>query len=139
LLKPLKKKEPTMKTITTLAAFLVAFVGAAIATDSDEQVLTLPTQMMHYGVFPTAVEQPVPVLPDSIAGAAGYVLIQFDIASNGRLSNITVLEASDEQLAKFARVMVRSWVYSNTGPTVTATQPIVFEAGSQNPILLALR
>ena len=128
-----------MKTITALAAFLVAFVGATYATDSNEQVFTLPTQMVRYGTFPTALEQPVTELPQSISGKDGYVMLQFEIAESGRLSNITILETSDEQLAKFSRVMVRRWVYANPGQSMTAIQPIVFEAGSLNPVLLALR
>lgn len=127
-----------MKSITLFAVVLTAFCSVANAAPSDA-IQDLPAQVIQYGAMPAPVEQSIPVLPTSIAASDGYVLMRFEILESGRIANIEVLEASDAQMAKFSRAMVRRWSYDNPGESVVALQPIVFEAGSQRPLLLASR
>lgn len=127
-----------MKSITLFAVVLTAFCSIANAAPSDT-IQDLPAQVIQYGSLPAPEVQPIPALPSSIADSDGYVLMRFEILASGRLANIEVLEASDPQMAKFSRAMVRRWSYDNPGESVVALQPIVFEAGSHRPLLLASR
>lgn len=127
-----------MKTTTLIAAFLTAGLGIANA-DIRDTIQDLPPQTIEYGSMPSAVEQAIPAMPASVASSDGYVLMRFDILESGRVSNIEVVEASDEHFAKFSRAMVRRWSFDNPGEAVTAIQPIVFEAGSHRPLMLAAR
>jgi len=127
-----------MNKFSIVSAFLAISVSAAIAAETKDGIVTLPAQVLHYGSFPVAIEQTVPEMPASIANLNGKVYLQFEISESGRVSNIQVLNTTDDKLSKYSMAMVRRWEFSNPGEKVTAHQAIVFDADNNFPTLLAL-
>ena len=128
-----------MKKFALASALIVSTAcTAAFASDIQKDIVDLPAQTLHYGALPTALNQVIPVMPASVCGIDGTVLLKFDISENGRVSNIEVVNSTDEKLAKFSKAMVRRWEFSNTGSTVSVQQPVVFDGENEFPTLLAL-
>ena len=127
-----------MKKFVTFAALLSIASFSLFAADTSEEIVDLPAHQMHYGSIPALVDQTVPAMPNSISGIDGYVLLQFDISENGRVSDIMVVKATNDKLAKYSQAMVRRWTFDNPGARVTAHQPIIFETEKDFPTLLAI-
>lgn len=127
-----------MKTLTIFAALLAAVSFSLSAAEKEEKIIELPAHQLYYNGIPNIVDQVVPEMPNSISGLEGYVVLQFDISEKGRVSDIQVVKASHDKLAKYSQAMVRRWKFDNPGERVTAQQPIVFESEKDFPTLLAI-
>ena len=127
-----------MKKFITFAALLSIASLSLVGAQSTDDIVELPAHQLKYNSIPSLVDQVVPEMPNSISGIEGYVLLQFDISESGRVSDIQVVKASHEKLAKYSQAMVRRWKFENPGQRVTAHQPIVFETENDFPTLLAI-